>query len=315
MQRGGAGGTHTALHFKFGGYQEPASIHNRAAARFGELLEQTLGDRITFELVGSILKLGRPASDLVPMVERGELSFCYMSTVRFSSAAPELQLLELPFVVKDRGIVFQALDGDYGRLARQHVNEKTACRLLEYWDNGIRHISNRVRPIRTPEDCRGIRIRTQASALHGEVFRALGFEPVASDIKEFVEQIGGERFQAQDNPLTNIYNFGVHRHHRYITLSGHFWGGSALVCNAGHYRGWPAEVQAAVDAAAREATAYQRRLAAAEDAEIMAKLDPVQNEVIRLTDAERAEFVHAVQPVLEKYRRLLDPKLFAYLGS
>ena len=300
---------------KFGGYQEPASIHNRAAARFGELLERQLGDRVRFELIGSILKLGRPSGDLVPMVERGELSFCYMSTVRFSKAAPHLQLLELPFIVKDRGAVFKALDGEYGEAARQRVTDNTACRLLGYWDNGFRHLTNRVRPIRTPEDCRGLRIRTQMSDLHGEVFRALGFEPIAADVKEFVEQIGHDRFQAQDNPLTNIYNFGVHNHHRYITLSGHFWGAAAIVCNAGQYRAWPAEVQAAVDAAAREATLYQRRLAAAEDAEIMAKLDPAQNEVIRLTDAERDAFMRAAQPVLEKYRSQLDPKLFAYLES
>jgi len=305
----------TKLVIRFGGYQEPASIHNRAAARFGELLRERLGERVVFELIGSIVKLGRPAGDLVPMVERGELSLCYMSTVRFSRAAPELQLLELPFIVTDRAVAFRALDGEYGELARRQVNAKTACRLLEYWDNGFRHLSNRVRPIRTPEDCRGIRIRTQTSELHGEVFRVLGFEPIASDIKEFVEQIGGERFQAQDNPLTNIYNFGVHHHHRYITLTAHFWGGSALVCNAAHYAGWPVEVRAAVDAAGRDATTYQRQLAAAEDAEIMARLDPTENDVIRLTEGERAAFVRAVAPVLQKYRRQLDPKLFASLGA
>ena len=305
----------TKLVIKFGGYQEPGSIHNLAAARFGELLQRRLGDRIAFELTGSIVKLGRPAGDLVPMVERGELSLCYMSTVRFSRVAPELQLLELPFVVADRAVAFRALDGEYGALARRQVGAKTACRLLEYWDNGFRHLSNRVRPIRTPDDCRGLRIRTQTSELHGEAFRALGFEPIASDIKEFVEQIGGDRFQAQDNPLTNIYNFGVHRHHRYITLSGHFWGASALVCNAAHYAGWPAEVRSTVDGAARDATTYQRQLAAAEDAEIMAKLDPGENEVLRLTEGERAAFVRAVQPVVEKYRRRLDPKLFEFLES
>ena len=303
------------LVIKFGGYQEPASIHNRAAARFGELLEERLGDDVAFELIGSILKLGRPSGDLVPMVERGELSFCYMSTVRFSRAAPELQLLELPFVVQERGAAFGALDGAYGETARQRISDTTPCRLLGYWDNGFRHLSTRVRPIRAPEDCRGIRIRTQMSDLHGEVFRALGFEPIAADVKEFVDQIGGERFQAQDNPLTNIYNFGVHHHHRYITLSAHFWGASALVCNAAHYRGWPRNVQAAVDAAAREATAYQRQLAAAEDAQILSKLDPAANEVIRLSDDERAAFMRAVQPVLDKYRRQLDPRLFAALGA
>jgi TRAP-type C4-dicarboxylate transport system substrate-binding protein len=303
------------LEIRFGGYQEPASIHNRAAAHFGERLTRALGERVGFELIGSILKLGRPSGDLVPMVERGELSFCYMSTVRFSRAAPDLQLLELPFLVKDRGTVFRALDGEYGERAAGHVAARTPCRLLGYWDNGFRHLSNRLRPIRRPDDCRGIRIRTQMSDLHGEVFRALGFEPIASDVKEFVEQIGGDRFQAQDNPLTNIYNFGVHRHHRYITLSGHFWGASALVCNAGHYQSWPAEVRAAVDVAARAATAYQRQLAAAEDEEIIAKLDPATNDVIRLTDGEREAFIRAVQPVVEKYRTQLDARLFAYLEA
>lgn len=296
----------TATVLRFGGYQEPESVHNRAAARFGALLKEKLGDRVAFELIGSILKLGHRSGDLVPMVERGELSFCYMSTVRFSGVAPALQLLELPFVVKDRAAAFKALDGEFGERARRDIDTKTACRVIGFWDNGFRHLTNRVRPIHTPADCRGIRIRTQMSELHGETFRALGFEPLAIDIKEFTEQVGGERIQAQDNPLTNIYHFGVHHHHRYITLTGHFWGASCFVCNAAHYRGWPGDVRAAVDAAAKDATTYQRQLAAAEDADILAKLDPAKNEVIRLTDAERAAFIKAVEPVIEKHRSRLE---------
>jgi len=303
------------IHLRFGGYQEPASVHNQAAGRFLDLLKQRLGDRIGAELIGSVLKIGRGSGELVPMVESGELSFCYMSTVRFSKLAPELQLLELPFVVKDRAAAFRALDGEFGESARRKIESKNKCRLLGYWDNGFRHLSNRVHPIRRPEDCRGIRIRTQMSDLHGEVFRALGFEPIKSDIKEFVEQVAGDRFQGQDNPLTNIYNFGVHKHHRYITLTAHFWGASAFVCNAAQYAGWPKDVQDAVNAAAKEATAYQRQLAAAEDAEIMKKLQAEQNEVIELSEAERGAFRAAVQPVLDKYRRELGPEAFARLGA
>ena len=305
----------TAIALKFGGYQEPASIHNQAAGRFGDLLSRKLGERIRFELIGSILKLGRPSGDLVPMTERGELSFCYMSTVRFSQAAPELQILELPFVVKDRATVFKALDGEFGRGAARKIDENTPCKLLGFWDNGFRHLTNRVRPIRKPEDCRGLRIRTQLSDLHGEVFKALGFEPLPTDVKEFCEQIGGERFHAHDNPLTNIVNFGVHNYHRYITLSSHFWGASAFVCNAEHYRSWPQDVRAAVGAAAKEATAYQRQLAAAEDAEMLKKFDPAKNDLIALTDAERGAFMKAVQPVLDKYRKQLGPALFTQLGA
>jgi TRAP-type C4-dicarboxylate transport system substrate-binding protein len=74
-------------------------------------------------------------------------------------------------------------------------------------------------------------------------------------------------------------------------------------------------VRDAVDASAREATAYQRRLAAAEDAEILPKLEAAGNEVIRLTDAERAAFLKAVEPVLEKHRKKMDPKLLACLET
>jgi TRAP-type transport system periplasmic protein len=301
------------ISMKFGGYQPPASIHNQAARRFGERLEQTLGEQIAFELIDSVLDLGRLSGELPLMVEGGELSFCYMSTVRFAEWVPELQLLELPFLIRDRGTIWAALDGELGALLMRRLHATSPFRVLGLWDNGFRHLTNRVRPIHEPQDCRGLRIRTQMSALHGEVFRALGFEPIAVDIKEFVRDIAGDRFDAHDNPLTNILTFGVHRHHRYITLTRHFFGASLLICNASHYQSWPPTVRAAVDEAAAAATALQRRLADSEDQDVLARLDPRQNEVVRPTPAEHARFVAAVQPVLARYRSRFDPKLFAWL--
>jgi TRAP-type C4-dicarboxylate transport system substrate-binding protein len=303
----------TPIAMKFGGYQPPASIHNQAARRFGDRLVQALGDRITFELIGSVLDLGRPSGDLPVMVEKGELSFCYMSTVRFSASVPELQLLDLPFLVRDRRAVWRALDGELGALFTRRLHASTPFRVLGLWDNGFRHLTNKVRPIRRPEDCRGLRIRTQPTPLHGEVFTALGFEPMAVDIKRFVQEIAGDTFDAHDNPLTNIYTFGVHRHHRYITLSSHFFGASFMLCNASHYHGWPGDVRAAVDEAAIEATALQRRLAASEDQDVLGKLDPRENDVVHLTPEEHAAFVAAVEPVRGKRQSELDPKLFALL--
>jgi TRAP-type C4-dicarboxylate transport system substrate-binding protein len=298
---------------RVGGYQPPASIHNQAARTFGELLEQRLGDRIAFELIGSVLDRGRPSSDLPVMVETGELSVCYMSTVRFARWVPELQLLELPFLIRDRRAAWAALDGELGELFTRRLHETTPFRVLGLWDNGFRHLTNRVRPIHRPEDCRGLKIRTQMSELHGEVFRALGFVPIAADIKQFVAEIAGDTFDAHDNPLTNIYTFGVHRHHRYITLSSHFFGASFLIANERQYRSWPHDVRDAVDEAAQQATARQRQLAASEDDDVMVKLDPRENEVTRLTDAEQTAFVDAVQPVLTRYRTRFEPKLFEFL--
>lgn len=307
------------LHLKFGGYQKPASIHNQAAARFGQLLRERLRERLgvqlTFELIGDVLALGRKSGDLPLMVESGELSCCYISTVRFTKWVPELAVIDLPFVVRDRTSMQGAIRGELGTYFKNRFEESSPFRLLGLWDNGFRQLTNKLRPIRTPDDCRGLKIRTQMSASHGEALAALGFVPIPADVKDFVEQIGGERFDAQDNPLTNIYNFGVHRFHRYITLSGHFFGASAMICNAALYASWPEAVRVAVDEAAADATAYQLELAAAEDDAIMRKLDPRQNEIVKLTAAEHARFVAAVSPICEKYRKTYAPSLFAMLAA
>lgn len=299
---------------RLGGYQGPQSVHTRGAVRFGEVLEREAGDVASFELVPDVLALGRPSGDLPAMVENGELELCYMSTVRFAPKVPELKLFELPFVVRDRARAMRALDGELGAMLKARMLDATPFRALGFWDNGFRHFTNSVRPIRTPADCRGLRIRTQISELHAETMAALGFEPIPVDIKEYVEQVATDRFHAQENPLTNTFNFNVHHYHRYITLSGHLFGLSALICNKARYSEWPAKVQQAVETAAKEATALQHRLAAEEDDEILAQIDPKENDIVRLTPAEQDAFVKAVEPVLAKHRGSLDAKLFDYLA-
>jgi TRAP-type C4-dicarboxylate transport system substrate-binding protein len=299
---------------RLGGYQGPKSVHTRAAVKFGEVLEREAGSKVTFELVGDVLALGRPSGALPAMVQNGELALCYISTVRFTHGVPELQMFELPFVVRDRARATGALEGALGGMLRQRFLQNTPFRALGFWDNGFRHITNSVRPIRTPADCKDLRIRTQVSELHAETMSALGFVPIPVDVKEYVEQIASDRFQAQENPLTNTFNFNVHRYHRYITLSGHLFGTSALVCSQAQFASWPADVQQAVERAGLEATAFQYQLAAAEDDEILAKLDPRENEVIRLSAREHEAFVKAVQPVLDKHRASLDARLFQHLA-
>ena len=301
------------LSIRFGGYQKPASIHNRAAQRFGELLRDRLGQQVAFELTGNVMDLGRKSGDLPAMVENGELTCCYISTVRFTPWVPELEVIDLPFVVRDRPSVQRNLKRALGAYFKRRFDESSPYRLLGLWDNGFRHLTNRVRPIRVPADCRGLKMRTQLSAAHGVALAALGFDTIPADVKEFTEEIGGDRFDAQDNALTNTYNFGVHKYHRYITLSGHFCGASAMICNAEHYASWPVAMRTAVDDAAAIATAYQHDLAAKEDEVIRAKLDPRENELIELTPSEHAAFVAAMEPVLSGYRGRLDARLFELL--
>ncbi len=299
---------------RLGGYQKPASIHTRACVRFGEVLQREAGAAVDFQFVPDVLALGHKSGDLPKMVESGELSACYISSLRYAKWVHELALFDMPFLFPNRAAAYRVLDGRLGQNLRAKVAAQSPFRLLAYWDNGFRHFSNRVRPIRKPADCKGLRIRIQMSELQAESLRLLGMEPILEDIKIFVEQIGGDRFDAQDNPLTNIYNFNVHKHHRYITLSGHVYGVACLMVNRAQYESWPVRVQRAAGTAAAEATVLQRQLAAAEDADILKKLNPAENEIVQLTPQEHAAFAAAVRTVSDKYRKDYSESFFALLS-
>jgi TRAP-type C4-dicarboxylate transport system substrate-binding protein len=102
--------------------------------------------------------------------------------------------------------------------------------------------------------------------------------------------------------------------HRHITLSGHFFGAAVLLCHQDSYHRWPVDVQHAVAQAATEATRAQRQFAAAEDDEVMRKLDPAQNEIVHLTETKRTRFVHALAPLVNAQRAIFGDKLFCYLA-
>ena len=292
------------------GYQGPASVQTKGVEAFGEALKAILGNQLDFHIDDNILDKGYKTGDLLGLVERSEYDMFYMSTIRFSNAVPECKIFELPFAISDRQKVYKALDGQVGQELKKIFRDATPYHVLGFWDNGFRHVSNRARPIRTPEDCEGLIIRTQMAPLLGEGLKALGFEPMQLDIKYLLEQIGDGDIDAQENPLTSIYNFDMHKHHRHITLTGHIFGVSVFLCNKNTYDGWSKDVQDAVEVSANNATSEQRRLAMAQDAFVLSQLNPDENEVIHLSEKERQRFIHAVQPVVESYRKKLGPDLF-----
>jgi C4-dicarboxylate-binding protein DctP len=281
----------------------------------GNALAARLGPGVRFDLESNIIASGYNAADLLPMVERGTLTMCYFSTSYLADRVPEYTLLDVPFLLTDRARAYAALDGPFGQLLADQLRAKTGFRVLGFWDNGFRHISNAVRPIRAPADCVGLRIRTQLSAMHGRVFKLLGFEPVPLDVKDLLTTIQSGRIEAQENPLTTIYNFGIHTYHRHITLTGHLFGAAMVLCHQASYAAWPTEVWQALTEAVAEATAVQRRLAMAADDEVLARLHPAHNEIVQLTDAERGLFIEAVATLVDEQRQVFGNQLFSYLHA
>jgi len=295
----------------FSGYQGPRSVHNRAVQVFADQLAGSLGDRAAFKHVLNVTEQGRKAADLLDMVGTGETTLCYFSSSYLAGRVPEIALFDLPFVIRDRAQAYAMLDGPFGQLIMDKMAAAADFRIVAWWDNGFRHFSNAVRSIRTPEDCGGMKMRSMNSALHQQFFRLLGFEPAFVDVRDLVNAVHSREIDAQENPLTNTYRFGMHETHKHITLSGHFFGVSLLLVNNDMYESWPDAVKTALQEAVSIATEAQRGFAADEDVEMLAALAETETEVVDLSPEERAKFKAAVEPLLAEQREVLGNRVFA----
>ena len=298
---------------RMGGYQGEASVHTRAARLLGEaFVRATRGDP-GFEFTADVTASGRPANDLFAMVEGEELDLCYFASSYLVHRVPELAVFDLPFTVVDRQRLYALLDGAFGEAIAGHVGRRTGFRVVGFWDNGFRHFSNWRRPIRHPGDCAGLRIRTMNNAIHQQTFAALGMDPAFIDVKDFPQAVRSHAVDAQENPLTNTFNFGVHETHRHVTMTGHFCGVALVLANAARFAAWPQPVRDALLAAMPAATQAQRQFAAGDDATCRASLEAAGVEVIGPEGFDREAFVAATRAVVEQAAKDLDPALLQAL--
>jgi C4-dicarboxylate-binding protein DctP len=279
------------------GYQGEQSVHTRALRELQSGLNSEL---FACEITPDVTRDGHRAADLLTLTEQGNLEICYFAASYLSHLAAEIELWDLPFLISDRSDGYALFDGTVGATIRERLESGSGYRVLGCWDNGFRHLTSARKAIRSPSDCAGQRIRTMGDApQHARIFEALGFTPVPLDVRELMPAIEAGTVDAQENPLTNIWNFRIYEHHRWITLTGHLFGPSLLLCNAAFYDGLTDDEQASLDKAAADATALQRQCAAAEDELIASRLTETDSELISLTPSELGLFKAAVQPVLD----------------
>ena len=298
-----------SMQIKFGGYQGDNSVHTRGARVFCEALARISNGEIEVDFLQNIVEGGPKASDLLSATESGELDGCYFSSSYLAGRVPELALFDQHFAVPDRRRAYGVLDGSLGARLAAEVSEATGFRVMGYWDNGLRHISSVATAFRSPADCQKMKIRTLASDDHQRVFRALGFSPMAIDVRDLPAAVADGTVDAQENPLTNIYNFGLHNTHRVITLTGHLLGVAPVLFNKATVDGWSENVREQVTAALQEATRAQRRFAE-EDDEICSKALLAEGvTLVDLTADERAGLVEATKSEVDKTRSRFSQEL------
>jgi len=295
---------------RMGGYGPPTTGFSRALKRIGDLLEAEFGDRVEIKYVWNIMDLGYRAEDILWLVEHGLLTLGYQSSSYLTDRVPELGIVDLPFLFSRLQAARAAMDGALGDVLARKIEERVNFRVLGWFENGFRHISNRLREVRAPAHLAGQRIRVLPSKVQARTFELLGAVAMPMDLTQAIAMITAGSIDAQENPLSNTVTYGVHRFHRFHTLSNHFYVSRPIFLHRTAFDGWPADLRRAMQTAVRDAVAFQRDLHVQEEEEARKAIEAQGCEVAELTATERDVFAAAVMPLIKEARATFGPVLF-----
>lgn len=302
------------IQIRMGGYGPPSTTFSRGLKLIGDRLTARFGDRVDIKYVWNIMDLGYKGEDIWWLVEHGLLTLGYQSSSALTDRVPGLGVADLPFLFETNAQARAAIDGPLGAFMAAEMETRVNYRILGFFENGFRHISNRLRPIRVPVDLKGLRIRTLNSRIHERSFELVGATPVRSGLKEAIAAMTEGRVDAQENPLANTVTYGVHKLHRFHTLTGHFYISRPIFFNRTAFDSWPRDLREAMRDAVKEAVTAQRAMAVEEE-EVSRQAILAQGcELAELDAAGRAEFAAAVRPVYEEAGPTVGPKASALLG-
>jgi TRAP-type transport system periplasmic protein len=295
---------------RMGGYGPPTTSFSRSLKLIGDELVAQFGARVDVKYVWNIMDFGYRAEDILWLVEDGVLSLGYQSSSYLTDRVPELGFVDLPFLFEKRDQARAAIDGALGHYLADRIEARVNYRILGYFENGFRHISNRLRAIHVPADMTGMRIRVLPSEVQARTFELLGAVPLRWDLTEAIAAVKAGTIDAQENPFANTVTYGVHKFHHFHTVTNHFYISRPIFLNRTQFDAWPKDLQEAMRAAVKKAVAFQRNLAVEEDRDARAAIEAEGCEITALTPDEHAQFRAAVAPLLNDARKTFEQKMF-----
>jgi len=265
--------------------------------------------RLRFEL--EIPFAGGSEMEALLRVRSGELDMVSLTTYVAGTMLPLAQLLDLPFVFSDRDAAHRLLDGPLGAHILSSFESFGLCGLA-FFENGMRHFTNSLHPIRRPSDMRKMRVRIQDSVVYLALMHALGASPKVIAFNDLYRALQKHEVDAQENPLENTLGARLHEVQRYLSLTAHTYNTQIVLANVERWRALPAEDRELIERAFREATVYHRRVAGEDEQRALAELRK-HLEVHDLEPDEREDFVRTSRFVWERMEPLFPTDVFRLL--
>jgi tripartite ATP-independent transporter DctP family solute receptor len=298
---------------RLGGYGPSTTTHSRGLKYIGDSLQSLFGNRVDIKYIWNVMDLGYGSDAVLWLTECGMIDIVYMSTTALTSRVQDLEILDLPFLFSDNDTARAAYDGALGKHMRDAIEEKCNFLVLGYFENGFRHLSNWKKQITKPEDLLGMSIRTLGSTTHNRTFEILGMHPKSMRLDEAKLAIEKHEVDAQENPFANTMTYGIHRVHKFHTLSNHFYLSRGIYANPQNYNAWPDDIQKAIPYIIKEAVPFQRNLAVKEEKIARQEIENIGGIVHELTVEDNKAFRRVLAPIYKEVRDRLDESLLTLL--
>lgn len=276
------------------GAAETTAMHD-GWVEFKRLVEERSEGNITVEIYPNQQMGGD--REIIEATQIGNLTMCSPSTAPLAAFNNAFFVLDLPFLFANRDQVYEVLDGPAG-VELLGTLEEFKLKGLGYWENGFRNFTNDTRPVKSPADLTGLKVRTMENEIHLAAWRGMGANPTPMAFGELYTALQQGTVDGQENPFELIYSTKFHEVQKYITKTQHIYSAYIPLMNLEFYNSLPAEYQTLIDQAIVDATAVQRANAAKKDADIEVMLSET-NEITILSDAELQAFRDAMAPVAD----------------
>jgi TRAP-type transport system periplasmic protein len=283
---------------RFGHVGEPGSLFAMSAEEFARRANEKLGDNAEVQVFGSS-QLGND-SELLQKLKLGQVTFSLPSSV-MSSVAPEFGVFEMPYIIQNRDhirrVSQEMLDDTF-----QPAAERNGFKILAFWENGFRNITNNVRPINKPEDLDGIKLRTPKGEWRVKMFKAYGANPTPMAFSDVFTALQTGVIDGQENPYAQIASAKFQEVQDYLSVTGHVYTPGYILVGKNKFESLPEDVQAALQEAALETQEYVYETAARLEEELLKEIA----KQVEVNEADKQAFIDASQPIYEEFAQTVD---------
>ena len=294
------------------GAAEAFHMH-RALVKFEELVEAGSNGEIDVQIFPSS-QMG-PDREMIEGVQTGVLEMAIPPSSFFAGWDPAFAVIELPYMYASKDIAYEVLDGDAGAGMLARV-ENQGLVGLGWLELGVRNVTNNVRPVATPEDLEGVKLRTMKVPAHVATFETLGANPTPMNFGEVYSALQQGVIDGQENPLAIITSQRFYEVQKYLSTTAHVFAVYMPVISKPFFEGLSAEHQQLVRESMASARSYQAELVAAEDTAQLEEIRAAGVEVLELTAEQRQAFADKTESVRLQYRDEVGTEAYdAWVGA